>query len=64
MEANNLETILDALVLEQGKREELNLVAKLTKRCLNLNGKSRPTMKEVAMELEGVKMSQKLSTYA
>ncbi|KAL2462632.1 Wall-associated receptor kinase-like 1 [Forsythia ovata] len=62
MEGNNLETILEAQVLEQGKREELTIVAKLAQRCLNLNGKNRPTMKEVVMELEGVKMSQMLST--
>ncbi|KAL2482346.1 Wall-associated receptor kinase-like 2 [Forsythia ovata] len=58
MEAENLEKILDPQVLEQGKREELTSVAKLAQRCLNLNGKKRPTMKEVAMELEIVKMSQ------
>ncbi|KAF5932844.1 hypothetical protein HYC85_029015 [Camellia sinensis] len=27
------------------------------KRCLNLNGKKRPTMKDVAVELEGIRMS-------
>jgi hypothetical protein len=29
------------------------------KKCLNLNGKKRPTMKEVATELEAVQMLQK-----
>ncbi|KAL2456693.1 Wall-associated receptor kinase-like 10 [Forsythia ovata] len=58
MEEGNLEQILDPQVLEQGKREELTTVAKLAQRCLNLNGKKRPTMKEVAMELEIVRMSQ------
>ncbi|KAL2465127.1 Wall-associated receptor kinase-like 10 [Abeliophyllum distichum] len=62
MEAENLEKILDPQVLEQGKREELTIVAKLAQRCLNLNGKKRPTMKEVAMELEIVRMSQTHST--
>ncbi|XP_022886665.1 wall-associated receptor kinase-like 1 [Olea europaea var. sylvestris] len=62
MERNNLETILNSQVLEQGKREELTAVAKVAQRCLNLNGKNRPTMKEVAMELESIKMSQTLST--
>ncbi|KAL2482338.1 Wall-associated receptor kinase-like 9 [Forsythia ovata] len=62
MEAENLEKILDPQVLEQGKREELTTVAKLAQRCLNLNGKKRPTMKEVAMELEIVRMSQTHST--
>ncbi|CAA2971359.1 wall-associated receptor kinase 5-like isoform X3 [Olea europaea subsp. europaea] len=58
MEADNLETILDGQVLEQGKREELIAVAKLAQRCLNLNGKNRPFMKEVAIELEIIKLSQ------
>ncbi|CAA3003899.1 wall-associated receptor kinase-like 8 [Olea europaea subsp. europaea] len=58
MEADNLETILDSQVLEQGKREELIAVAKLAQRCLNLNGKKRPLMKEVATELEIIKISQ------
>ncbi|KAL2482342.1 Wall-associated receptor kinase-like 9 [Forsythia ovata] len=62
MEAENLEKILDPQVLEQGKREELTIVAKLAQRCLNLNGKKRPTMKEVAIELEIVRMSQMHST--
>ena len=33
-------------------------VSKLLKRCLNLKGKKRSTMKEVAMELEAIQMSQ------
>ena len=35
------------------------MVGNLAKRCLDLNGKKRPTMREVAMELEGVRMLQK-----
>ncbi|KAL2462630.1 Wall-associated receptor kinase-like 9 [Forsythia ovata] len=62
MERNNLETILDSQVLQRGRKEELIAVAKLAKRCLNLNGKNRPTMKEVATELESIRMSQSLST--
>ncbi|KAL2482335.1 Wall-associated receptor kinase-like 9 [Forsythia ovata] len=62
IEAEHSEKILDPQVLEQGKREELTIVAKLAQRCLNLNGKKRPTMKEVAMELEIVRMTQTHST--
>ncbi|KAK9924115.1 hypothetical protein M0R45_032502 [Rubus argutus] len=29
-------------------------VANLAKRCLNLKGRKRPTMRDVAMELEGI----------
>ncbi|KAL2456691.1 Wall-associated receptor kinase-like 9 [Forsythia ovata] len=62
MEGENLEQILDAQVLEHDKRQELIAMAKLAQRCLNLNGKKRPTMKEVTMELEIIKMSQTHST--
>jgi len=59
MEENNLFDILDSRVLKEGKKEDIIVVANLAKRCLYLNGKKRPTMKEVAMELEAVQMLQK-----
>jgi len=59
VEGNNLFDIIDCQVLKEGKKEEILEVANLAKRCLNLNGKKRPTMKEVAMELEAVQMLQK-----
>ncbi|CAL5330472.1 unnamed protein product [Camellia sinensis] len=58
MEENCLLDILDPKILKDGRREEIMVVAHLANRCLNLNGKKRPTMKEVAVELEGIKMSQ------
>ncbi|XP_059438491.1 wall-associated receptor kinase-like 1 [Corylus avellana] len=59
VEENNLFDILDSQVLKEGKKEEIIAVANLAKRCLYLNGKKRPTMKEVAKELEMVQMPQK-----
>ena len=47
---------VDNRVLD-GPEEQLVAVAKLAKRCLNMNGKMRPTMKEVAIELEGIRSS-------
>ncbi|CDP11259.1 unnamed protein product [Coffea canephora] len=41
---------------------EVTAVAKLAQRCLNLNGKKRPTMKEVAIGLESLKLSSVQST--
>ncbi|KAF8007304.1 hypothetical protein BT93_K1336 [Corymbia citriodora subsp. variegata] len=55
MEENRLFDIVDAHVLKEGKKEEIASVANLAKRCLNLNGRKRPTMKEVAIELEGIR---------
>ncbi|KAL5581553.1 hypothetical protein UlMin_013995 [Ulmus minor] len=53
MEENRLFEILDAQVTK-GPKEEIVVVANLANRCLDWNGRNRPTMKEVAMELEGI----------
>ncbi|GMN36216.1 hypothetical protein TIFTF001_005835 [Ficus carica] len=52
------EIVEKGLVKEEetaGNREQVEEVARLAKRCLNVNGEERPTMKEVAMELEGLR---------
>nr|GME00083.1 wall-associated receptor kinase-like 1 [Ipomoea batatas] len=54
---NSLSKILDVEVSEQGKEEDVVAVAWLAQRCLNLNGKKRPTMKEVAAELDAIRAS-------
>ncbi|KAL5581529.1 hypothetical protein UlMin_013971 [Ulmus minor] len=53
MEENRLFEIVDSQVMK-GPKEEIVVVANLANRCLDLNGRKRPTMKEVAMELEGI----------
>ena len=53
--------IIDAQVMKDSKKEEIIVVANLAKMWLNLNGKKRPTMKEVAMQLEAVQTLQKAS---
>ncbi|KAK8585946.1 hypothetical protein V6N13_050913 [Hibiscus sabdariffa] len=55
MQENSLFNILDSLIVNDGAAKEIVAMAKLAKRCLNLNGKRRPTMKKVAMELELIK---------
>ncbi|KAF5765432.1 putative protein kinase RLK-Pelle-WAK family [Helianthus annuus] len=57
MEDMRVMSIFDATVIKEGTRNELLEVANLAMRCLNLNGKNRPTMKEVATELETIRMS-------
>ncbi|XP_041003895.1 putative wall-associated receptor kinase-like 13 [Juglans microcarpa x Juglans regia] len=59
MEENNLFGILDNQILKEAKKEEIIVVANLVKRCLSMKGKNRPSMKEVAMELELVQMLRK-----
>ncbi|XP_043714865.1 uncharacterized protein LOC122663239 [Telopea speciosissima] len=53
---NNLFQILDYQVVNEGNREQLVAVAELARRCLKVKGEDRPTMKEVAMELESLRM--------
>ncbi|KAF5457934.1 hypothetical protein F2P56_022005 [Juglans regia] len=62
MEGNNLFDILDNRVLKEAEKEKIIAVANLAKRCLNLNGKERPSMKEVGRELEANQMTPKVST--
>ncbi|KAM7478124.1 hypothetical protein LguiA_026337 [Lonicera macranthoides] len=57
MEENRIFDIIDERVRNESQKEEIIRVANLARRCLNLSGKKRPTMKEVAMELEAIKMS-------
>nr|GME00091.1 wall-associated receptor kinase-like 1 [Ipomoea batatas] len=57
MEEKSLWEILDVKVSEQGKKEDVIAVAWLAQRCLNYNGKKRPTMKEVAAELDAIRAS-------
>ncbi|KAG4156770.1 hypothetical protein ERO13_D02G017900v2 [Gossypium hirsutum] len=58
MKENSLLNIVDPLVMNDNAEEEIVAVAKLAKRCLNLNGKRRPTMKQVALELERIRSSE------
>ena len=52
---NRLFEILEKHIAKEGKAEQLKEVANLAKRCLRLKEEDRPTMKEVATELEGLK---------
>ncbi|KAG5582282.1 hypothetical protein H5410_052909 [Solanum commersonii] len=52
---NCLFQILDRRVLREGNLEQLQQMAELVKNCLQLHGEDRPTMKEVTIELEGLR---------
>ncbi|KAK7849022.1 wall-associated receptor kinase-like 2 [Quercus suber] len=51
MKENHLFDILDDRVKKESDKEEVIIVANLAKRCSHLNGRKRPTMREVAIEL-------------
>ncbi|KZV38494.1 wall-associated receptor kinase 3-like [Dorcoceras hygrometricum] len=48
---------LEPRILKEGSFEQLQQVGELVRRCLNLKSDERPTMKEVALELEGIRKS-------
>jgi serine/threonine protein kinase len=60
MEENRIFDIVDAQIKEHCPKEDVIGVANIAMRCLNLNGKMRPTMKQVTSELERIiQLSQK-----
>ncbi|KAL2529758.1 Wall-associated receptor kinase 4 [Forsythia ovata] len=61
LKQNQLFQILDDNIVCEGNNEELISVSMLAKRCLYVRGEDRPSMKEVAMELEGLRLSEKHS---
>ncbi|GMI80402.1 wall-associated kinase 2 [Hibiscus trionum] len=58
MEENRLLDIVDSEIAKYGLKDEVVAVAQLAQRCLNLDGRHRPTMKEVAIELERLRTRQ------
>ncbi|KAL5723174.1 Wall-associated receptor kinase 5 [Ranunculus cassubicifolius] len=58
---NNLLRVLDVGIANEGNTEQVRAVAELTKRCLSMKGEERPTMKEVAAELEGLRGFERFS---
>ncbi|KAE8664523.1 gibberellin 20 oxidase 2 [Hibiscus syriacus] len=53
MQQDPLFQILEPGLANEGNMEQLNAVANLAMRCVQLKGEKRPTMREVVLELEG-----------
>ena len=51
--------ILEDHIVKECNIEQLKEVVNLAQRCLKVGGKDRPSMKEVAMELEGLVIMEK-----
>ncbi|XP_061336482.1 wall-associated receptor kinase 2-like [Gastrolobium bilobum] len=51
--------VLQFGILNVENKEEIKEVAILATKCLRLRGEERPSMKEVAMELEGIRLMEK-----
>jgi len=58
MKENQVYEILDGRVAKEAMKDEILAIANLAMRCLRLNGKKRPTMKEVSLELEALRKVQ------
>ncbi|KAI3991384.1 hypothetical protein MKX01_039713 [Papaver californicum] len=58
MEEDNAFSHLDAKVASDGNLEEVFAVAEIARKCLNLNGEDRPTMKQIATELQVLQKSE------
>ncbi|PIN04331.1 Serine/threonine protein kinase [Handroanthus impetiginosus] len=59
MKKDQLFEILEENVLREGNKKQHMKVAIVAKRCLHVKGDKRPSMKEVAMELEGLMLEEK-----
>ncbi|XP_027094022.1 wall-associated receptor kinase 3-like [Coffea arabica] len=59
MKENRLFQILEDSVASDENIDQLRQVAVLAERCLNVKGADRPSMKEVAMELVGLRITSK-----
>ncbi|XP_034211327.1 putative wall-associated receptor kinase-like 16 [Prunus dulcis] len=59
MEEDRLNEVLDDDIVNERNVETLKKVAEVAKRCVRLKGQDRPSMKEVAMELEGMRVTPK-----
>ncbi|KAJ0970888.1 hypothetical protein J5N97_018847 [Dioscorea zingiberensis] len=55
VDQNRLIDALDKETVEEAGTRQLLAVAQLAKRCLNVRGEERPTMREVAVELEALR---------
>ncbi|KAF8103088.1 hypothetical protein N665_0188s0046 [Sinapis alba] len=57
MKENRLFDMIDARIRDGCKLNQVTATANLARRCLNLKGRKRPSMREVSMELEKIRAS-------
>ncbi|XP_035546989.1 putative wall-associated receptor kinase-like 16 [Juglans regia] len=59
MKEERLFEILENHIVAEGNKEQIQQFVELARSCLAVKGEERPTMKEVAMEVEGIRKMQK-----
>ncbi|EOA33654.1 hypothetical protein CARUB_v10019823mg [Capsella rubella] len=57
MKENKLFDIIDARIRDDCMLSQVTAAAKVARKCLNLKGRKRPSMREVLMELDNIRMS-------
>ncbi|KAL1213653.1 Wall-associated receptor kinase-like 9 [Cardamine amara subsp. amara] len=57
MKENKLFDIIDARIRDGCMLNQVTATAKVARKCLNLKGRKRPSMREVSMELENIHLS-------
>jgi serine/threonine protein kinase len=58
LKEDRLFEILENFIVEEGNKEQINEVVELAERCLRVKGDERPSMKEVAIELERIRKTK------
>lgn len=58
MQEDRLFDILDARVLLEGQKEEVQAMAEIARKCLHRSGQERPAMKEVSCQLLGIQAEE------
>ncbi|WJX09878.1 hypothetical protein P8452_00666 [Trifolium repens] len=61
LKKDNVFDVIQEGMLNEENKQEIKEVAVLAAKCLRLRGEERPSMKEVAMELEGMRLVDKHS---
>ncbi|KAJ1377146.1 Wall-associated receptor kinase 2, partial [Sesbania bispinosa] len=59
LEDGRLFEILDFGLLNEENREEIQEVSVLASKCMRLKGEERPSMKQVEIELKGIRKTEK-----
>ncbi|KAK1288254.1 Wall-associated receptor kinase 2 [Acorus calamus] len=63
LKEGHLSRVLDDMVVQLGEKERVQAVAELAEVCLRMRGEERPTMKEVAAELDGLRRPKRQSPW-
>ncbi|KAG0477466.1 hypothetical protein HPP92_013901 [Vanilla planifolia] len=64
MKEGKLDEIIEQRVKNEARKEQVEAIAEVAKRCLRLKGEERPTMREVAAEIDRTRRSDAIACQA